>query len=150
MADNTGILTGTGASRSSVPIARTAAALLPEPIPDPVQIITDNVSLGDDDQRTGGVIMAVDLNDRGSLGCAYLMTDESQLFLLGGATNSDVGDVERLIIMIRPTTILSSARACDGLTQYLEAETQRALSGMYYFRSFLSTLMSIRSVGSRD
>ena len=79
--------------------------------------------------REDEVIMAIDLNDHNALGCAYLSVAERRLFLLGNATNPLDEEFERLITMIRPTTILSSARTSERLTLYLENETKKIYQG---------------------
>lgn len=75
-------------------------------------------------------IMAVDLKDNGSLGCAYYSVEEMSLRLLDDSGRSGLDDIERLVIHIQPTTILVSARACDGLADYLENESSKAFQGM--------------------
>ena len=89
----------------------------------------DHGSAAETDLCDLGIVMAVDLSDSNSLGCAYLDVEQGHLFLLAGGSNACVEDVERLILMIRPKFLLSSARASEQLTQYLEEETGKAFTG---------------------
>ncbi|KAI0154499.1 muts domain V-domain-containing protein [Hypoxylon sp. FL1284] len=77
-------------------------------------------------QQAGGllIIMAVDMKDNGSLGCAYYITAEETLFLLEDVAMSGIDLVETLLLHVNPTTVMISARAPETLSSYLAKGAQ--------------------------
>ncbi|QKX55952.1 uncharacterized protein TRUGW13939_03051 [Talaromyces rugulosus] len=59
----------------------------------------------------GEVIMAVDLKERGTVGCCYYVAQEEQLKILGDIQHGGKDIIDTLILEINPTTILTSTRA---------------------------------------
>ncbi|CRG85001.1 MutS protein homolog 5 [Talaromyces islandicus] len=57
------------------------------------------------------VIMAVDLKERGTVGCCYYVAQEQQLRILGDIQLGGKDIIDMLILEINPTTILTSTRA---------------------------------------
>lgn len=67
------------------------------------------------------VIMAIDMNNSGNLGCAYYVAMDEALFLLEDIAMAGNEIVETLLLHVRPTTVLTPARTAQGLLDMLAA-----------------------------
>ena len=64
--------------------------------------------------------MALDFRDGGSMGCAFFATADATLSLSEEVPMADASIAERFVLHARPTTVLVSARAPEGLLDLLE------------------------------
>lgn len=65
------------------------------------------------------VVMAIDMNKAGSLGCAYYIAAEEKLLLLDDVAMAGVEIVETLLLHAKPTTILTPSRTAQVLLDLL-------------------------------
>lgn len=70
------------------------------------------------------VIMAIDMKDNGTIGCAYYVAIDEALFIQEDIPLAGVDFVEMLLMRVEPTTILTSIRGPDCLIELLEAGAQ--------------------------
>jgi hypothetical protein len=68
------------------------------------------------------IIMAVDLRDRGTIGCAYYVAREEKLYLMEDIKMGGLEIIETLRIHIQPSLILISNRSDEKLEDYLNRE----------------------------
>lgn len=85
------------------------------------------------------VIMAVEMNGTGPLGCAYYSVVESRLYLLEDMPSTDSDTIEHLIMHIQPTVVLLPTRASTVLVERLE---KLAYDGTSTFRVLLLSLLT--------
>ncbi|PGH21494.1 hypothetical protein AJ80_03162 [Polytolypa hystricis UAMH7299] len=57
------------------------------------------------------VIMAIDIKDRGAVGCCYYVAQEEKLYILGDIVSGGAEMIEKLKLEIEPTVVLLSTRA---------------------------------------
>ncbi|KAJ5628099.1 DNA mismatch repair protein MutScore [Penicillium lividum] len=81
-------------------------------------------SSNDDDP--GHVIVAIDIKDYGTVGCAYYSAEEENMYLLGDSRSGGMETIDTLIAQIKPTVILTPPRvdlaSIQGQTQSLAHE----------------------------
>lgn len=65
------------------------------------------------------VIMALDMRDGGSMGCAFFTTSTGVLSLSEDLPLADSNTAEHFIVHVQPTTVLVSARAPEHLLEFL-------------------------------
>ncbi|KAF4510494.1 hypothetical protein G6O67_002374 [Ophiocordyceps sinensis] len=65
------------------------------------------------------VIMALDMRDGGSMGCAFFTTSTGVLSLSEDLPLADTNTAEHFIVHVQPTTVLVSARAPEHLLEFL-------------------------------
>lgn len=70
------------------------------------------------------VIMAIDMKDNGTIGCAYYVAIDEALFIQEDVPIAGVDFIEMLLIRVEPTTVLTSIRGPDRLIEFLEAGAQ--------------------------
>lgn len=73
------------------------------------------------------IIMAIDMKENGTVGCAYYVAVDEALFLLQDIPLAGIELVELLILHVEPTTVLVSLRAPDNLVEFLEAGAQDSM-----------------------
>lgn len=73
------------------------------------------------------VIMAIDMKDNGTVGCAYYVAVDEALFLLQDIPLAGIELVEMLILHAEPTTVLVSLRGPDNMVEFLEAGAQDSM-----------------------
>ncbi|KAM0722978.1 hypothetical protein Q7P37_001176 [Cladosporium fusiforme] len=104
--------------RSSVSVQTSAndeaagANDLPEPRQDEYQ----------DVEALSEVIMAVDLTDRGAIGCAYYVARTETLYFMEDVQMGDVEMVDALKLFVDPTVVLVSTKCNEGLINQLDPE----------------------------
>ncbi|KAK2732696.1 MutS protein msh5 [Myotisia sp. PD_48] len=115
--DSLGQTTPVGQANNRLPL-RIPSTNLPE------ESISD-----DEDQRQ--VIMAVDIKDRGTVGCSYLIAQEEKLYILEDIVHSGVDTIEVWLVKfeIEPTVLLVSTRASQDPGKSLEGD-QDSLMGL--------------------
>ncbi|OBT79203.1 hypothetical protein VF21_01764 [Pseudogymnoascus sp. 05NY08] len=75
------------------------------------------------------IIMAVDMRDRGTLGCAYYIAREEKLFLMEDIKLSGLDIVDTLKLHASPTVVLISTKSDDALEDHLMKEAKDASRG---------------------
>lgn len=73
-----------------------------------------------DATEAGETIMAIDIRDGCTMGCAFFDTCHDALMLSGDIPIADVDTLKHFITHIEPTTILASARALENILEFLE------------------------------
>ncbi|KAJ5752620.1 DNA mismatch repair protein MutS core [Penicillium odoratum] len=72
------------------------------------------------------VIVAIDIKDYGTVGCAYYSAEEEKMYLLGDSRSGGMETIDTLIAQIKPTVILTPPRvdlaSIHGQTQSLAHE----------------------------
>ncbi|ETS87538.1 hypothetical protein PFICI_01366 [Pestalotiopsis fici W106-1] len=86
----------------------------------------DRVLEGDhlDADALGEIIMAIDMNKTGNLGCAYYIAAEEKLLLLEDVPMAGPEIVDTLLLNAEPTTILTPSRASETLLCILRKGAQ--------------------------
>lgn len=75
------------------------------------------------------IIMAVDMRDQGTLGCAYYIAREEKLFLMEDIKLSGLEIVDTLKLHASPTVVLISTKSDDALEDHLMKEAKDASRG---------------------
>jgi DNA mismatch repair protein MSH5 len=70
------------------------------------------------------IIMAVDLRDRGTIGCAYYVAREEKLCLMEDIKMGGLDIIDTLKIHVHPTVILISNRSDEKLEEHLNREAR--------------------------
>lgn len=70
------------------------------------------------------IIMAIDMRDRGTLGCAYYIAREEKLFLMEDIKLSGLDIVDTLKLHASPTIVLISTKSDDALEDHLMKEAK--------------------------
>lgn len=91
--------------------------------------IEDQSEAGDD-AITQEVIMAMDMRDNATIGCAYFNTRDSTLSLSEDIPMANLDIAEQFLIHIQPTTVLLSARAPESFHEFLEKQANAPELGM--------------------
>jgi len=85
--------------------------------------------------------MAIEMKDRGSIGCAYYIAREEKLCLMEDMKMGTIETVETLKIHVQPTVVLISTRCDEKLEEYLGREAhsidrgddESTLNLLFYF-----------------
>lgn len=78
----------------------------------------------DEPDTMNEVIMAIDMKDNGTVGCAYYVAIDEALFLQEDIPLAGIELVETLLLHAEPTTVLISIRSPDSLVRFIEAGAQ--------------------------
>ena len=78
----------------------------------------------DDNDALNEIIMAVDMKDNNTVGCAYYVVIEETLFLQDDIPVAGIEILETLILQAQPTIIIINNRAPEKMARYLEAHAQ--------------------------
>lgn len=78
----------------------------------------------DDSEARDEIIMAIDMRDNGTVGCAYYVAIDEVLFLQEDIPMAGIEFVEILVLRVEPTTVLVSLRSPDALVNLLETGAQ--------------------------
>jgi DNA mismatch repair protein MSH5 len=70
------------------------------------------------------IIMAIDLRDRGTIGCAYYVVREEKLCLMEDIKMARLDIIDTLKFHVQPTVILISNRSDEKLEEYLSREAR--------------------------
>ncbi|KAL8953446.1 MAG: hypothetical protein Q9222_000693 [Ikaeria aurantiellina] len=76
----------------------------------------------EEDDSMNEVIMALDLRDRGTVGCAYYIAREEKLYMMEDITSGGIEVVETLKLHVQPTVILLSTKVDESVSAYLESD----------------------------
>lgn len=78
----------------------------------------------DDGDGVNEVIMAIEMKDNNTVGCAYYVTLEETLYLQEDIPMAGMELVETLLLQAQPTTVIINNRAPAKIAEYLEAHAQ--------------------------
>jgi DNA mismatch repair protein MSH5 len=70
------------------------------------------------------IIMAIDMKNRGTLGCAFYIAREEKLCLMEDIKMAELDIVDTLKLHVQPTVILISSRAEEDLEDHLSKEAR--------------------------
>ncbi|KAI4088531.1 MAG: hypothetical protein LQ339_008707 [Xanthoria mediterranea] len=74
----------------------------------------------EEDDSLNEVVMAVDLRDRGTVGCAYYIAREEKLYMMQDVISGGIDIVELLKLHAQPTVILLSSKADEIVSTHLD------------------------------
>ncbi|KAL8647419.1 MAG: hypothetical protein Q9226_006436 [Calogaya cf. arnoldii] len=74
----------------------------------------------EEDDSLNEVVMAVDLRDRGTVGCAYYIAREEKLYMMQDLTSGGIDIVELLKLHAQPTVILLSTKSDENVSTHLD------------------------------
>ncbi|KAL8854642.1 MAG: hypothetical protein Q9221_000677 [Calogaya cf. arnoldii] len=74
----------------------------------------------EEDDSLNEVVMAVDLRDRGTVGCAYYIAREEKLYMMQDLTSGGIDIVELLKLHAQPTVILLSTKSDENVSIRLD------------------------------
>jgi len=80
--------------------------------------------LREDADAMNEVIMAVDLRDRGTIGCAYYVAREEKLCLMEDIKMGGLDIIDTLKLHVQPTVVLISNRSDEKLEEHLNKEAR--------------------------
>jgi DNA mismatch repair protein MSH5 len=80
------------------------------------------------------VIMALDMKERETMGCAFFRAADNVLSISGDVTMASLEIAHQFIEHVQPTTILISARAPDSFIETLELRSDPSTAGMLVIR----------------
>ncbi|KAL1306915.1 hypothetical protein AAFC00_005558 [Neodothiora populina] len=83
----------------------------------------------DYDDASNEIIMAIDVKDRGTVGCAYYVAAEEKLYFMEDVKLGGADIVEALKIFIEPTLILHPVRLDDEILDVLDPERHNVDDG---------------------
>ncbi|GKT72299.1 MutS domain V containing protein [Colletotrichum tofieldiae] len=67
--------------------------------------------------------MAVDVKEKGGLGCAYYNSDEGKLFMLHDMSCAEpLQLIETIMVHVQPTTVLLPLKTPNAVLQFLEQQ----------------------------
>lgn len=78
----------------------------------------------EDADAVNEIIMAVDLRDRGTIGCAYYVAREEKLCLMEDIKMGGLAIIDTLKLHVQPTVILISNRSDEKLEEHLNREAR--------------------------
>jgi DNA mismatch repair protein MSH5 len=81
-----------------------------------------DLQLREDSDAMNEIIMAVDMKDRGTTGCAYYIAREENLCLMEDIEMGGLGIIDTLKLHVQPTTVLISTRSDEKLEEHLSKE----------------------------
>ena len=124
---------------SDTPGSRSSARSSPYPLPsrpslvtssrsnredyDHHQLLSDGVqnsSLVEELDAANEIIMAIEMKDNGTVGCAYYVALDEAVFIQEDIAQADIEFVETLLLNVQPTTLFVSHRSPPRLVEYLE------------------------------
>lgn len=85
------------------------------------------------------VIMAIDMREKSTIGCAYFTTEEGVIRISEDIPMANMDIAEQFLIHIQPTTLLISARAPEEFHVYLEKQCASSDEGTISPRLLLTT-----------
>ncbi|KAL8972895.1 MAG: hypothetical protein Q9183_000284 [Haloplaca sp. 2 TL-2023] len=99
----------------------------------------------EEDDSMNEVIMAVDLRDRGTVGCAYYVAREEKLYMMEDVRMGGVEIIQTLILHGQPTVLLLSTRIDEDVSTLLEHAARGEDTETGYTESFTNPyLLEVR------
>jgi DNA mismatch repair protein MSH5 len=83
-----------------------------------------DLQLREDSDAMNEIIMAVDMKERGTIGCAYYIAREEKLCLMEDIKMGGLGIIDTLKLHAQPTVVLISTRSDEVLEEYLSKEAR--------------------------
>jgi DNA mismatch repair protein MSH5 len=93
------------------------------------------------------VIMALDMRENSTMGCAFFSTCDGVLQVSEGVPMAEIDMVEQFLIHAQPTTCLVCGRAPETLRAFLEKASGSETDGERYLYSASTRIVAERSVG---
>jgi len=84
----------------------------------------DDIQRREDADSLNEIIMAIDMKERGTLGCAYYMAREEKLCLMEDIKMAGLDIIDLLKLHAQPTILLISSRAEEELEDHLVREAR--------------------------
>lgn len=84
----------------------------------------DDIQRREDADSLNEIIMAIDMKERGTLGCAYYIAREEKLCLMEDIKIAGLDIVDLLKLHAQPTIVLISSRAEEELEEHLMREAR--------------------------
>ena len=78
----------------------------------------------EDSDELNEIIMAIDMKDRSTIGCAYYVTRDEKLCLLEDIKTAGVDVIDTLKIHAQPSVVLISTRSDERLEEHLRQEAR--------------------------
>jgi DNA mismatch repair protein MSH5 len=78
----------------------------------------------EDADSVNEIIMAINMRDRGTLGCAYYIAREEKLYMMEDIKMAGLDIVDSLKLHAQPTILLISSRADEELEDHLNKEAK--------------------------
>lgn len=79
---------------------------------------------GEEADGLNEIIMAIEMKDRGRLGCAYYVAREEKLYVMEDVQFASLDLVDTLKLHTQPTTLLINTRADEALENHLKREAK--------------------------
>ena len=89
----------------------------------PLEVDADAVTTEDDDSLNE-TIMAIEMKEHGTIGCAYYAAREEKLYLVEDIKFASFDTIDVLKLHAQPTVILISTRSDERLEDYLSKEAR--------------------------
>src|SRR5690242_8027877 len=70
------------------------------------------------------IIMAIEMKDNNTIGCAYYVTLDETLYLQEDIPMAGVDGIETLLLQAQPTTVIIHNRAPTKMADFLQAHAQ--------------------------
>jgi len=84
----------------------------------------DDIQRREDADSLNEVIMAIDMKERGTLGCAYYIAREEKLCMIEDIKMAGLDIIDLLKLHAQPTILLISSRAEEDLEDHLMKEAR--------------------------
>lgn len=78
----------------------------------------------EDDDSLNEIIMAVEMRERGTVGCAYYVAREEKLYLIEDIKMGNLDIIDTLKLHSQPTVVLISTRSDEKLETHLNKEAR--------------------------
>jgi DNA mismatch repair protein MSH5 len=78
----------------------------------------------EDSDALNEIIMAIEMKERGSIGCAYYIAREEKLCLMEDIKMAGLEIVDTLKVQVQPTVVLISTRCEEKLEEHLGKESR--------------------------
>ncbi|KAF4123351.1 DNA mismatch repair protein MSH5 [Geosmithia morbida] len=103
------------------------------------QILQDTTAshAGIEDSVLEEVIMAIDMREKSTMGCAYFSTEDGILYMSENIPNASLDDIEQYVAHVNPTTVLVSGKAPEELLGPLERQANADGSDDTNFGAFI-------------
>lgn len=79
----------------------------------------------EDGDAVNETIMAIDLRDRGTVGCAYYVAREERLYLMEDIKMAGMEIIDTLKVHAQPTIILINTKSDEKLEEHLAPDARR-------------------------
>lgn len=86
------------------------------------------------------VIMAIDINSKSNMGCAYFSTEDGVLYLSEDLGKAGLDDIDKCLAYINPTTVLISLKAPEDLVDFLEQKCHAGDTGTGQLKSGVNAI----------